>query len=349
MVFTKEEYCEMIFAYGQSGRNARKAAEIYRTKFPHKRHPDYNVILRAVRRFERTGSVIEFKRSRERDPVLVQQVLRLIEENPRTSTSNLSIELNVSVSTINRILHQYNYHPYHLQRVHQLLLKDCQPRVNLCVGFLAQCRQNSRFPDRILWTDESTFTPNGVFNSRNYIHWAKENPRAVRVGAFQFKWTINVWAGLIGDTVIGPFFLPPRLDGEKYIRFLREQLPVLLEDVPLSVRKDMIFQHDGAPAHFHRDVRQTLDARFPHRWMGRGGPITWPARSPDLTPLDYFLWGHIKNLVENRREGIEMEVREAIIAAFSTLTPDMVSRATRDIARRAELCIQSRGRHFEQL
>ncbi|XP_066600978.1 uncharacterized protein [Prorops nasuta] len=215
--------------------------------------------------------------------------------------------------------------------------------------FLAQCRRNSQFPDRILWTDESTFTPNGVFNSKNYVHWATENPRAVRVGAFQFRWTINVWAGLIGDRVIGPFFLPPRLNGEKYLQFVEEQLPQLLEDVPLFVRESMIFQHDGAPAHFHRNVRTILDARFPDRWMGRGGPITWPALSPELTPLDFFLWGHIKRLVEKWRESSESEVRDAIAAAFQTLTPDMVHRATRDIVRRAELCLQSRGRHFEQL
>ena len=36
---------------------------------------------------------------------------------------------------------------------------------------------------------------------------------------------------------------------------------------------------------------------FPGKWIGRGGPVPWPARSPDLTPLDFFLWGHAKSLV----------------------------------------------------
>ena len=34
---------------------------------------------------------------------------------------------------------------------------------------------------------------------------------------------------------------------------------------------------------------------YPNRWFGRGGPISWPARSPDMTPLDFYLWGHLKN------------------------------------------------------
>jgi len=55
--------------------------------------------------------------------------------------------------------------------------------------------------------------------------------------------------------------------------------------------------HDGAPAHFSLLVRQHLDEMFPGKWVGRGGPIAWPPRSPDLNPLDFFLWGYAKSLV----------------------------------------------------
>ena len=118
--------------------------------------------------------------------------------------------------------------------------------------------------------------------------------------------------------------------------------------MPLHVRVKLIYQHDGAPAHYRRNVRDFLNAHYPNRWIGRDGPIAWPPRSPDLNVLDFFVWGHIKNLIEDRRNGTENEVREAIVAAFDTITPDMAQRATRDIVRRAELCVQERGQHFEQ-
>ncbi|EFN79420.1 hypothetical protein EAI_05481, partial [Harpegnathos saltator] len=42
----------------------------------------------------------------------------------------------------------------------------------------------------------------------------------------------------------------------------------LLEDVPLQARAELIFQYDGAPAHFSRQVGDALDTRFPERWLG---------------------------------------------------------------------------------
>ncbi|KAG5323256.1 GVQW3 protein, partial [Acromyrmex heyeri] len=69
-----------------------------------------------------------------------------------------------------------------------------------------------------------------------------------------------------------------------------------------------------------REIRYILDTRYPDKWMGRGGSIIWLARSPDLNVLDYFIWGHIKDLVEHFRNGTEAEARETILAAFKTIT-----------------------------
>jgi hypothetical protein len=44
-------------------------------------------------------------------------------------------------------------------------------------------------------------------------------------------------------------------------------------------------------------VTDVLNERFPDAWIGRGGPIPLPPRSPDLSPLDFSLWGYINNVV----------------------------------------------------
>ena len=59
-----------------------------------------------------------------------------------------------------------------------------------------------------------------------------------------------------------------------------------------------IYQQDGAPPHFVNIICTFLDEQFPSRWIGRGSPyVTWPARSPDLTPPDFFLSGFVKDQV----------------------------------------------------
>ena len=32
-------------------------------------------------------------------------------------------------------------------------------------------------------------------------------------------------------------------------------------------------------------------------WIGRSETIAWPPRSPDLTPLDFSVWGYVKDQV----------------------------------------------------
>jgi hypothetical protein len=59
----------------------------------------------------------------------------------------------------------------------------------------------------------------------------------------------------------------------------------------------MLFQQDGAPPHFRSEVQDVLIRKFPEKYIGRGGPITWLPRSPDLIPLDFFFWGYMKDAV----------------------------------------------------
>lgn len=47
----------------------------------------------------------------------------------------------------------------------------------------------------------------------------------------------------------------------------------------------------GSPPLRYMLVRESLNDTFSYRWIGRGGPISWPPRSPDITCLVLSLWG----------------------------------------------------------
>ncbi|GFT79237.1 hypothetical protein TNCV_2766631 [Trichonephila clavipes] len=61
--------------------------------------------------------------------------------------------------------------------------------------------------------------------------------------------------------------------------------------------QELWFQPDGATCHTARATIDLLKDTFGDRLISRFGPVNWPPRSCDLTPLDYFLWGYVKSLV----------------------------------------------------
>ena len=54
-----------------------------------------------------------------------------------------------------------------------------------------------------------------------------------------------------------------------------------------SLREDYIFHQYGIPALNFSSREKYLDNKRPENWIGRGGHVEWPARSPDLTPCDF--------------------------------------------------------------
>ena len=130
--------------------------------------------------------------------------------------------------------------------------------------------------------------------------------------------------------------MPNRLTGANYREFLVNNLSVLLEEVPLAIRNRTWYQRDGAT--------------FRDRWMGHLGPIPWPARSPDLNPLDFFLWGHLKTLVYATTVD-HVDDLPRIVDGCNTIriTPGLLERVRQSMLRRCQLCLQEGGPQFEGL
>ncbi|KAF2890076.1 hypothetical protein ILUMI_16097 [Ignelater luminosus] len=79
--------------------------------------------------------------------------------------------------------------------------------------------------------------------------WADESPHTIH----QFRFSVNVWVGIIGSALVGSHILPPRLHAANFEDFLEDNLLDLLDDIPSAVRRDMWFQMDGGV--FKRDNR----------------------------------------------------------------------------------------------
>ncbi|GBO26380.1 hypothetical protein AVEN_212084-1 [Araneus ventricosus] len=74
------------------------------------------------------------------------------------------------------------------------------------------------------------------------------------------------------------------------------------------------------------------------QWIGHGGPVLWPARSPDLTCLDYFLWGYVKSLVYETPVNSAEDLVALIVAAAGEVrdTPGIFANIRSSMRRRCE-------------
>lgn len=354
--YSNAEFTDMHFMYGRANGNATEARRLYAVAYPNRRLPSRQVFQRIHQRLRESGSfqarVNDRGRTRfVRTPATEERVLRIVQDNPRVSVRSIARMNDISFSVVWRILREQLLHPFHIQRVQALNPNDYGPRREFCQWLLQKLRRFPDFSSHILFTDEASFSKDGYVNFHNEHEWMEENPHSVIQARHQIRFSINVWAGILGDRLIGPFILPNRLNGQDYYNFLVSDLLELLEDVPVIERQRMWFMQDGAPPHYLLNVRQHLNEVYGEKWIGRGGPVSWPPRSPDLNPLDYFLWGHLKakvyktsiETIEQLREKIEiacMEIRQ---------TPRIFQRVRKSLKRRARLCIEMDGGHFEQL
>ena len=62
----------------------------------------------------------------------------------------------------------------------------------------------------------------------------------------------------------------------------------------IADRERAWWAQDGAPPHRRRTVTARLAELCGNRVIALNHQVEWPPRSPDLTPLDFFLWGHLK-------------------------------------------------------
>ena len=178
-----------------------------------------------------------------------------------------------------------------------LLLQE-QNYIYFCIkGFLAKLEENEEFHRKIIFSDKAHFWLNGFVNKQNMRHWSATNPTVLLETPLHPQ-KVTVWCGFHARGVIGPYFFVDENDrhvtvnGERYRAMSEDYLWPELDELDINY---MWFQQDGATSHTARVTIDLLKGK--KRVISRNGPVEWPPRSCDLTPLDFFLWGQIKSLV----------------------------------------------------
>ncbi|GFU96281.1 putative DD41D transposase [Trichonephila clavipes] len=149
------------------------------------------------------------------------------------------------------------------------------------------------------YNDEAHFWLNGYVNKQNCRIWSEANPQ-VYVETPLHPEKLTVWCALWAGGIIGPYFFKNdeghifTVNGDRYRSMITN---FFIPELNNHDVQELWFQQDGATCHTARATIDLLKDTFGDRLISRFGPVNWPPRSCDLTPLDYFLWGYVKSLV----------------------------------------------------
>ncbi|GFV50976.1 DUF4817 domain-containing protein [Trichonephila clavipes] len=162
--------------------------------------------------------------------------------------------------------------------------------------------------------DEAHFWLNGYVSKQNCRIWSEANPQ-VYVETPLHSEKLTVWCALWAGGIIGPYFFKSD-----------------------EGHNELWFQQEGATCHTARatiDLLKDLISRF--------GPVNWPPRSCDLTPLDYFLWGYVKSLVYADKLQTLDHLGDNIRRVIADIRPQMSEKAIENWTSRLDYIRASRG------
>ena len=96
-----------------------------------------------------------------------------------------------------------------------------------------------------------------------------------------------------------------------------------------------------------RSEGQFLNDTFPDRLIGRDGRISRPPRPSDITPLDFFLWGCVKDIAYRTKVRDITDLKQRISNAIDTINETMLKRTWQEIEYRLNVLHVTSGAHIE--
>lgn len=354
--WSPEQRAFVIEAYFKSGDSIIATQRQFRAFFQLGRHgevPSRSTIMRWVTNFRTTGSAMKKKptgRPRSaRTPENIGRVRAAVENSPRRPARKQAAALNMSDRSVRRILRfDLNFHPYKLAIVQQLKHTDHAKRQT----FAEQMIDLNADEEILMFSDEAHFHLDGFVNKQNFRYWSSTNPEQLHERPLHSP-KVTVWCGVTKTCVIGPYFFEEggrtvTVNSVRYLCMLQNFLIPELRRKGIVLRR-MWFQQDGATAHTANDVMGFLQRKFRGRIISRFGDIAWPARSPDLSVCDFFLWGFLKSRVYTNKPRTLDELKEAISLEIANLTPEMLSKVFDSFGARLEECLIKEGRHLKDV
>ncbi|GFX17597.1 transposable element tc3 transposase [Trichonephila clavipes] len=164
-----------------------------------------------------------------------------------------------------------------------------------------------------------------------------------------------VW--VFASFILGPYFFEElgaggpvtcSITGQRYASLLRNKIIPDLQARQCLSR--IIFMQDGAPPHITRCVTDVLKHHFTEeRVISRQFRHLWPPRSPDLNPCDFWLWGHLKQLVSCDQPKTLPDLKDSISRHVLNISQNTLRSTVEHAILRFQIAAENDGHHVEHL
>ena len=281
------------------------------------------------------------------DPDKAQQITDYFMENQMNSIFDASKALKIPESTIQWYLkHKIKLKPYKLSLAQILTKAHKDGRLAFCQWLLSLPPE---FVDLVIFGDEKWFHLTQHPNRQNTRIWAFVNPHKVSETNVQGCAKVQAFVCVVDGRVL-PVIWHVDEEGKnvtvntaRYMEVVKE----VVSHLPPRKLKKYWWQQDGATCHTSHKSLEELKKHFGARIISKRSAIEWPARSPDLNPLDYSFWGMAMKKVWEENPKTLDDLKTVVEDFFSSLPEDLVRRTVANIRKRAELCVKNNGGHFE--
>ena len=286
-----------------------------------------------------------------RSEAMVKKVAESVQKSPERSLRHRAQSLGLKKSSLNSILKKdLNLRPYRIQIRHKLSPEDQRRRLKMA-NWLTD--HPSVF-DRVWFSDETHFWLDGKVNSHKAVHWGSKSPDKVLEKPLHSE-KVTVWMAMKrGGGLIGPFFFEDECGVAATINADRCQRTALQPFWRELQRKDGVdpdeewMQQDGGAPHTAGASMAWLAAHFPGRLISLKSEVEWAPHSPDLSPLDFFLWGYLKDRVYRDKPRTTEALKDAIVSEVGSVPLEMVDRAVNHLqTTRLPAVIRQKGGHIE--
>ena len=136
------------------------------------------------------------------------------------------------------------------------------------------------------------------------------------------------------------------VNGDRYWAMLNEFLFTKIEEEDIG---NICLQQSGTTCHTAEATLQVLRPVFEDRIISRRADVVWPARSCDSTPLNYYLWGAVKDkYYADKPETIDA-LKDNIREAIGEIQLHTIDNVLKNWIDHVGNCMGSQGSHLNEI